>query len=187
MKSMIAAAALILAVNPLRAQTPESLKTLGLDMLNMRSVKAVALSRAAVSPVPAESAARAGDIRTKSLYAADGTVIRLKYSIANQGVSMVADPVKFEVSNKAFGSGNKIRVVFINYYDQGGPSGKIDETQQIDLTYAGGTSYTGCLPHGVGLAINYNNVQEIAVVVDGKWLVTTDGKSNNFPIKMSVF
>ncbi|HAH32954.1 MAG TPA: hypothetical protein DCL44_11645 [Elusimicrobia bacterium] len=140
---------------------------------------------------PSREVSRADqDWKHARIYAADGTVIAVDYSIMGLGGSITAAPVWFNVTNKAFGSRNKIRVVLMNYYDnQGMPSGQIQETQQIDLTYTGGTRYTGQAQKVVlsesHIGYGYNFRQEISVVVDGQWLSTTQGNSHNFPLKMT--
>ena len=189
MKDLIAVAVLALAAYPLSAQSVENLKPLDLNAVTLQSVTAVPVPGVKLVPAPAEPSVR-DSWKHARLYAADGTVIAVDYSIVNLGGSIIAAPVWFNVTNKAFGSRNKIRVILINYYDnQGGPSGQVQETQQIDLTYAGGTRYTG-QAQKVSLSeshvgYGYNFRQEVAVVVDGQWLGTTQGNSHNFGFKMT--
>ncbi len=189
MKNLIAVAVLMLAGYPLSAQSVENQKPLDLNAVTLGAVAAVPVPEVKLVPAPAESSAR-DSWKHARLYAADGTVIAVDYSIVDLGGSIIAAPVWVNVTNKAFGSRNKIRVVLINYYDnQGGPSGQVQETQQIDLTYAGGTRYTGQAQR-VSLSeshvgYGYNFRQEVAVVVDGQWLSTTQGNSHNFGFKMT--
>lgn len=73
-----------------------------------------------------------------------GNQITLLQNVIGDGY-IAATPVWINITNKAFGSASKIRVVIINYYDnQAKPSDVVQGTQQIDLTYdAAGMKYTG--------------------------------------------
>ncbi|MCX5792555.1 MAG: hypothetical protein NTY45_10160 [Elusimicrobia bacterium] len=189
MKNLAALVTLMLASNPLWAQSFENLKPLDFNMVSLQAIKAVPVPEVKLPAVPSESGTR-DSWKHVRLYAADGTVIAVDYSIVNLGGSVLAAPVWVNITNKAFGSHNKVRIILINYYDnQGGPSGQVQETQQFDLTPAGGTRYTGEAQKVVlsesHVGYGYNFRQEVAVVVDGQWLTTTQGNSHNFGFKMT--
>lgn len=189
MKNIIAIAILTAISNPLWAGSA-SLKPLELNSVTPQAITAVALPQADILPVRADGVTRDNWAHVK-LYASDGAVITVDYTALAGGGAITASPVWVNVSGGRLGGGNKLRVVLMNYYDcAGSVNGKLESTQQIDLAYAGNGRYTGKAAKGVtlssgGMGYGYTFRQELAVVVDGKWLSVANSGSNNFGFKMT--
>jgi len=187
MKKTIALAALLLAGNTLWAESgnkPLELKDVNLQVIRSVAVPELKLSPAPVGPVTRDNAKQA------VLYATDGTVIVIDYSVEHGSTGYEAKPVSVSVTNKAFTSRNRVRVVLVNYYDQGGYSGEEMDRSQIGLAYVGGTKYVGRDSKGLVLTLglmgkNYTFKQIVTVEVDGKFLTSAQNNSQNFPLKMT--
>jgi len=187
MKKTIALAALLLAGNTLWAGSgdkPLELKDVNLQAIKSAVVPELKLSPAPVGPVTPDNAKHA------VLYATDGTVISIDYSIEHGSTGYEARPVTVSVSNKAFTNRNRVRVVLVNYYDQGGYSGEEMDRSQIGLAYGGGTRYVGRDSKGLVLTLglmgkNYTFKQVVTVEVDGNLLTNAQTNSRNFPLKMT--
>ncbi|MDD2805911.1 MAG: hypothetical protein PHV33_10170 [Elusimicrobiales bacterium] len=187
MKKIIAIVALLLAGNTLWAESGN--KPLELKDVNLQAIKSVAFPEGKAYPMPVGSAAR-DNTGHDVLYAADGTVISIDYSIEHGSTGYEARPVAVSVANKAFTNRNRIRVVLVNCYDQGGYSGEEMDRSQIGLAYAGGTKYVGQDSKGLVLTLglmgkNYTFKQIVTVEVDGKLLTNAQNNSRNFPLKMT--
>lgn len=117
--------------------------------------------------------------RHANLKAADGTEINVDYNVFRAGDGLLADPIWVNVSNPAFCGGERARVVLINSSLAG------QSTQTLDLEYAGQGRFTARAGRVWIIQPEANFSQEIAVVVDGKWLTDPVSGSNNFKFRMT--
>ena len=140
----------------------------------------------AAVPAPEIAKSRQENWRHVRLVAADGTVVTVDYSVLDLVGSVIAAPVWVNVEGRNLGN---VRVVLLNYYAfQNGPL-KLQDTQQTDLKYAGGTRFTGQFQKVLmseGTYMYGGNLfrQELSVVVNGKWLRDPISNTNNFKFQM---
>lgn len=180
-------AVLILSANTLWAQTGG--KALELYDVTFQSIKAVSTPEAKLSPVPDAYSAR-DNAKHTVLYAADGTVITIDHRVAHGSTGYEARPVSVSVTNRAFTGRNSVRVVLVNYYDQGGFSGEEESRDQLTLGPAGAARYAGQVP-GLVLTLSlmgkkYTFKQVVNVEVDGKWLICPQTNTRDFQLKMAI-
>ncbi len=124
-----------------------------------------------------------------NLQAADGTRISIDYSPLSLGSEIIAAPLWVTVSRPGLTGAEKVRAVIMNYYDSSNISANtLYEKQELDLKYNGtafqleGSRVELSQSH---IGYGYNFRQEIAVVVDGKWLSDPVNGSHNFKFKMN--
>lgn len=134
------------------------------------------------------------------LKAKDGTEIILSYSIASENLpesqELVAKPIWVNITLPAGRDCSaKVRAVVINYYDSSNvPANKIESQQEVDLVLSPRPEsrcefYAELKPIRLSsshIGYGYNFRQEIAIVVDGQWLVDPVNGSNNFKFKADV-
>ena len=132
-----------------------------------------------------------GDVNWKDLrlQAADGTEIVINYAPKDLGGTMIADPLWITVVNKAYRGGEKVRVVLMTYYEATASSAdSLKETKELDLPF-NGTAYQAKGPEMRIFEGHHAWVhqfrQEIAVSVNGKWLVDPVNGSHNFRFKLA--
>lgn len=153
---------------------------------------ALALAQARVLPaVPAPTALRGlkEGWRHVKFTAADGTGITVDYSVQDLTGSVIAAPVWINVSGGNFNNVGNVRVVLMNYYFFPNGPVKLHDTQQLDLKYSGGPRFTGQFQKVLmseGTYMYGGNIfrQELAVVVDGKWLRDPVSNTNNFKFQL---
>lgn len=117
--------------------------------------------------------------RHANLKAADGTEINVDYNVFRAGDAIMADPLWVNVKNPAFSGGEKVRVVLIN------STVLTQSTQTLDLEHAGQGRFTARAGRVWIMQTEASFNQEIAVVVDGKWLTDPVSGSNNFKFRMT--
>lgn len=140
-------------------------------------------------PAPAAAKSQKENWKHVRLTAADGTAITVDYTVQDLAGSVIASPVWINVSGRDFNKVGNVRVLLINYYLTSGPI-QLEDTQQLDLKYAGGSRFTGQLQKVLmseGTYMYGGNIfrQELAVVVDGKWLRDPVSGTNNFKFQLA--
>jgi len=114
-----------------------------------------------------------------------------KQLLGNGGSSSTHDLANnIVVRARGFNAGDQVRMVVINYIiDDAGSSRQVDE-QEIDLSYSGNHRLQGRLDHAIVIR-GYNEGrqtafrQEIAVAVNGRWLLDPINGTHNFQVDMS--
>lgn len=161
------------------------------DLEKGAAADALAFAQARVLPAaPAPEAAenRKENWKHVQLTAADGTSITVDYLVQDLAGSVIAAPVWVNVSGRNFNNVGNVRVLLINYYLTSGPI-QLEDTQQLDLKYSGGYRFTGQLQKVLmseGTYMYGGNIfrQELAVVVDGKWLRDPVSNTSNFKFQL---
>lgn len=125
-----------------------------------------------------------------NVQAAGGEKIAVDYQLHGWAEKTIASPIWVNISAGSFNGSERIGAVLLNYYDGSGmPAGQLQSSQRLDLVYAGGGRYTAAAQPVVvsesHIGYGYNFRQEIAVVVDGKWLVDPVSGGHNFKFGMS--
>ncbi|MBI4350333.1 MAG: hypothetical protein HY550_02735 [Elusimicrobia bacterium] len=122
------------------------------------------------------------------LQAADGTKIAIDYSPLSLGGEVIAAPLWVTVADKRLTGSEKVRAVIMTYYDSSNMAAITPkEIQNLDLKFNGqafqaeGRRVQISESH---IGYGYNFRQEIAVVVDGKWLTDPVNGSHNFRFKL---
>ncbi|MCX5786400.1 MAG: hypothetical protein NTX59_12000 [Elusimicrobia bacterium] len=139
-----------------------------------------------ISPVVPKKA----DMNWKNirLNAADGSSIMIAYNPLSLGSEIIAAPLWITVANPKFTGTEKVRAVIMNYYDSSVMAANtLQGTQNIDLKYNGQTfqaegQRVQIMESHIGYGYNFR--QEIAVVVDGNWLIDPVNGTHNFKFKM---
>ncbi|MDA8244996.1 MAG: hypothetical protein M0025_12865 [Elusimicrobia bacterium] len=132
------------------------------------------------------------------LAAQDGTKIVIDYAPLSLGGETIASPFWVTVVKPGMGftGGEKVRAVVMTYYDTSNMAANtLYETQELDLKPV----YPGSYGHGPvtfqakgqrveilqsHIGYGYNFRQEIAVVVDGRWLADPVNGTHNFKFKL---
>lgn len=122
-----------------------------------------------------------------NLRAADGTTIRIDYALLNLGGTMIATPLWVTV-NGALRGGEKVHVALMTFYKATASSADaLKETKEFDLEY-NGTAFQAKGPEAMIYEGHHAWVtrfrQEIAVSVNGKWLVDPVNGSHNFKFEL---
>lgn len=122
----------------------------------------------------------------------DDVRIAIDYKATGDGRSLSATPVWLNVTSDGLHAESRVRAVFVNYYDSSDMEpNTVESSIEIDLTPADdGHRFTGALPQPVALSrsevgYGYNFRQELAVVIDGRWVKATP--SQNFAFKLTWF
>ncbi len=173
MKHVLIALTLIAAANPAQAGSFD------LNRLGAKEIKGAETKTAPVQNL---------GWRHVGLRAEDGTGIKIDFNAVSIGNRIMATPVWINVSNSALKGGENVTAVLINYYDN---SNQIESTQNIVLKYAGDGKFTAQADRIEVLQRSHNGSiyfcrQEIAVVVDGNWLVDPVTGVHNFKFNMSM-
>ena len=142
-----------------------------------------------ISPrVPKEMTKADLNWKNVKLQAADGTRISIDYSPLSLGSEIIAAPLWITVIRPGSTGAEKVRAVVMNYYDSSNMAANtLYGKQELDLKYNGaafqaeGQRVELSQSH---IGYGYNFRQEIAVVVDGKWLTDPVNGSHNFKFKM---
>ncbi len=117
-----------------------------------------------------------------SLKAADGTVITVDYTPMSAGKEIImAEPVWVSVMSPGHQM-RKVRVVLINYFED---SDQTKEIQTLDLTPVQSYTFKARAQSIALREMVYAFRQEIAVVVDGNWLVDPVTGGHNFKFNMA--
>lgn len=121
------------------------------------------------------------------LYAADGTSIEVNYLPSSASEGVTADPVRITINTPGlFPAWTKARVVLINYFDSNWIApGTIHSQQELDMEPAGRSTLVAYAKGITLMRPEVNFRQEIAVVIDGKWLVDPVTGLHNFKFKMT--
>lgn len=127
-------------------------------------------------------AARTGR-KTVSLRAADGTEITVEYEPSRGGDEIRAESVRLRVRNAGLRGAEKVRAVLMNYFD-GQVAAGMKDSQTIDLAFDG-AAFTGKAAPLTLMQPEMNFRQELAVVVDGRWLTDPVGGGHNFRFKLA--
>ncbi len=131
-----------------------------------------------------------GDLSWKNvrLQAADGTKITIDYAPLSLGGEIIAAPLWVTVSGPRLKGSENVRAVLLTFYDSPNMAANtLKEAQELDLKFNGqafqaeGQRVQLSESH---IGYGYNFRQEIAVVVDGKWLADPVNGSHNFKFKM---
>lgn len=130
------------------------------------------------------------DLAWKSvrLQAADGTRVTVDYSRLSLGGTMAANPLWVTVSNARYTGGEKVRVALMTFYKATASSAdSLKETKEFSLEF-NGTAFQAKGPEAMIYeghhAWTHHFRQEIAVSVDGKWLVDPVSGSHNFKFEL---
>lgn len=142
-----------------------------------------------VHPRVPKSADR-GDMnwRNVRLQAADGTRVTVDYSLMNLGGTMVANPLWVTAAKARFTGGERVLVALMTFYKATSSSpDSLKETKEFNLEF-NGTAFQAKGPEAMIYEGHHAWVarfrQEIAVSVDGKWLVDPVNGSHNFKFEL---
>jgi hypothetical protein len=123
--------------------------------------------------------------RKANLRSEDGTEITVSYVPLDLGGETVAAPAWVIVSSPRLRGTEKIRAVIMTYYDLPSVGGStLTDTQTLDLKYSPYGSFSAQAQKLSMFGVGFSFRQEIAVVVDGRWLVDPVSGSHNFKFKM---
>ena len=132
-------------------------------------------------------------LKSISLQAADGARLTIDYNPLSLDNEIAAAPLWVTVAAPWFNGSEKVRAVLMNYYDRSNTSANIlKDTQTIDLQFNGvafqaeGRRVQLLISHLGYIGYDYNFRQEIAVVVNGRWLTDPVNGTHNFKFKMGL-
>lgn len=170
-------------------QTKTSLLAASVFLALTGSAAKAETSAAIPEPVAAPAVERQYDYQPmynwkhSALKAADGTNIVLEFSAASLANEVIANPVNLRIYNyRKFSGRESVRAVVLTLQDNEGRTYLID-TKTVDLRFRY-NEFTATL-RNVLMGRDGNAFRhEIAVVVDGKWLVDPVNGSNNFRFSM---